>query len=129
MRTIKLGISFNSAWAFVKSVYYTETACGLTRLLYHSLGCWRDFAVLKFCFQGKPIRIKVGDMMSVETDALDKDFLAFANYVSTYDYKFWKEIYAMLERGNERREVLNHLKTYAIARRLDGKPYCERLQM
>jgi hypothetical protein len=104
--------------AFVDSVYYAETDIKELKLLEHSLACWRDFATLRFCFHGKPISVKVGDMLSVEGDKLDEEFLKLAKHIWAYDHKFWKQIYDMLESGKERSEVLDFLKTYAIAKGL-----------
>jgi hypothetical protein len=124
---IKLGISFEPRWAYVDSVYYTQTDMKTElKLLEHSLACWRDFATLRFCFHGKPINVKVGDMLSVESDKLDEEFFKLAKHVSAYDHKFWKQIYDMLEGGKERGEVLDYLRAYAIARGLNGKPLRKR---
>jgi hypothetical protein len=120
---VKLGISFDGRWAYVDSVYYTETDIKTEiKLLRQSLDSWRNFATLRFCFHGKPINVKVGDMLSVESDKLDEEFFKLAKHISAYDHKFWKQIYTMLESGKERGEVLDYLRTYAIARGLNGKP-------
>jgi hypothetical protein len=116
---IKLAISFDSRLAFVDSVYYTETDLKTAlRLLQHSLACWRDLATLKFCFHGKVINIKVGDLLSIEGDKLDEEFLKLAKHVPTHEHKLWRQIYEMLEAGKERSEILDFLRTHTIARGL-----------
>lgn len=92
--------------AITKSSNLTQTA-----------DSWRSIATFKFCFDGKAVSVEDGGLISVEGDELDEEFLGLASHISTHESGFWSDTYRMLkEKG--RGEVLEHLRTHAIARGL-----------
>jgi hypothetical protein len=109
---IKLGISYSSRWAYVDSVIYQ----GVT--VEQTLHSWRSLAIIKFCFHGKVINVKLGELLSVDGDELDEEFLRVAKRIPASEYGFWRQTYDALENGKKRSEVLESLQAYAIARGL-----------
>jgi len=104
-------LSYSSYHAFVDSVLRTNEGLELAQ----SNESWRSNALYRFCFDGKTVKID-DNGMSVECDKLDEEFLRLAKVVPTSDYGVWRQVYEMLGSGKDRGEVLEFLRTYAIAR-------------
>jgi len=106
-------LRYSSQHAFVDSVLKTS---GFE--LAQSNESWRSVAIYKFCFDKKTVSIDENGM-SVECDKLDEEFLRLARLVPARDHKIWQQICEMLfSKGKDRGEVLEFLRTYAIARGL-----------
>lgn len=106
-------LRYSSYHAFVDSVLRTSEGFSLTQ----SNESYRSVAIYKFCFDKKTVSID-GDGMSVECDRFDEEFLRLAKLVPATDYKIWQQICDTLFAGKDRSEVLEILRTYAIARGL-----------
>lgn len=106
-------LRYNSHYAFVDSVLRTSEGFKLAQ----SNESYRSVAIYKFCFDKKTVSID-GDGMSIECDKFDEEFLRLAKLVPARDYTIWEQMCNLLFAGKDRGEVLEVLRTYAIARGL-----------
>lgn len=106
-------LRYSSHYAFVDSVLRTSEGFALKQ----SNESWRSNAIYSFCFDGKTVNID-DNGMSVECDKLDEEFLRLAKLIPAKDHKFWSQLYEMLRNHKDRGEILEVLRTYAIARGL-----------
>jgi len=114
---IKFGLDYSSRWAYVDSIIHRENASS-KEILEQTMGSWKTFAVLRFCFHGRVIGIQVGDFLSVEGDGLDAEFLRLAKILPAREHGFWRQVYEMLKAGRDKTDILEFMQTYAIARGL-----------
>jgi len=112
---ISFALEYNPQYAFVDSRIYSKD---YREGLHQSADSWRSLATLRFCFHGKNVEVKSGAFLSVEGDKLDEEFLELAKAIPAREYGFWRQVYDMLEGGKSRRDVLEHMQAYAVARGL-----------
>jgi len=96
--------------AYVNSVFIANN-----RSVMQNNDTYKSLAILRFCFDGKPIKIISGGF-EVEADGLDEKFLELTKNIPATRWGFWRKVCTDLFNGKSREKVLDDISVEAVSR-------------